>query len=361
VRGEPADEAEIVAAGKEALNQIVLQQISTGLDIINNGEQQRESFVLYLRHRLSGIGGQSQRQVPADLDSYPIFKRAQQKEATARFSVSNFLHTPKAIGEIKYLDSTLIDHECNDFASVLGVNQGRYAEAFFTAPSPGIVATLVENAHYDGMESYLAALSEALRIEYEAIVGSGFVLQLDCPDVAMERHIAFRDRPQSEFLEFVEMAVEAINKALRNVPSERVRMHVCWGNYEGPHDQDVPLADVATIVRRANVGGFVLPFANGRHAHEYRIFEKAPLKDEQILVAGVIDTLSNVVEHPEVIADRIERVATLIGDPRQVLAGTDCGFDTSAGNSRVTSDVAWAKLRALSEGARIASRRLFGG
>ena len=360
VRGEPVDEAEIVAAGKEALHQIVPQQIDAGLDIINNGEQQRESFVLYLRHRLSGIGGQSQRQVPADLDSYPSFKRAQQEEAAARFSVSNLLHTPKAIGEIKYLDPTLIDHECNDFASVLGVNQGRYAEAFFTAPSPGIVATIVENAHYDGMESYLAALSEALRIEYEAIVGYGFVLQLDCPDLAMERHIAFRDRSQSEFLEFVEMVVEAINRALKNVPSERVRMHVCWGNYEGPHDHDVPLADVAAIVRRAHVGGFVLPFANGRHAHEYRVFQNAPLEDDQVLVAGIIDTLSNVVEHPEVIADRIERVATLIGDPRQVLAGTDCGFDTSAGNSRVAPDVAWAKLRALSEGARIASGRLFG-
>ena len=161
------------------------------------------------------------------------------------------------------------------------------------------------------------------------------------------------------------MAADAINQALRNVPSERMQMHVCWGNYEGPHDQDVPFADVATIVRRANLGGFVLPcpalpFANGRHAHEYRIFKKAPLEDEQILVAGVIDTLSNVVEHLEVIADRIEKVATLIGDPRQVLADTDCGFDTPAGNSRVASDVAWAKLRALSEGASIASRRLFG-
>jgi len=184
-------------------------------------------------------------------------------------------------------------------------------------------------------------------------------LQLDCPDLAMERHMAFRDRPQSEFLEFVGMVVEAINRSLENIPKDRVRLHVCWGNYEGPHDQDVPLADVASIIRQANVGGFVLPFANGRHAHEYRVFEKAPLEDDQILVAGVIDTLTNVVEHPEVVASRIEEIARLIDDPRRVLAGTDCGFDTSAGNSRVAPEVAWSKLRTLAEGARIASERLF--
>ncbi|MDH5748894.1 MAG: hypothetical protein OEY85_06250, partial [Rhodospirillales bacterium] len=225
VRGEPVDESVIAAAGKEALRQIVPRQIDAGIDIINNGEQQRESFVLYLRHRLSGIGGQSRRNIPADLDSYPSFKRAQKEEAATRFSVSNLEHTPKAIGEINYLNPALINDECADFASALAANQGRYVEAFFTAPSPGIVATIFENEHYDGMESYLAALSKALRVEYEAIVKSGFVLQLDCPDLAMERHMAFRDRPQSEFLEFVGMVVEAINRSLENIPKDRVRLH----------------------------------------------------------------------------------------------------------------------------------------
>jgi 5-methyltetrahydropteroyltriglutamate--homocysteine methyltransferase len=359
VRGQPVDEGELEAAGREAVRRIVPQQIEAGLDVVNNGEQQRESFVLYLRRRLSGIGGSGERLVPADLDRYPAFKRAQQEQAALRFSVSNREHIPKAIGEVRYLDASLVEAECVDFAAALAEHEGRYVEPFLTAPSPGIVATIIHNEHYDSLPAYLAALSAALQVEYEAIVQHGFVLQLDCPDLAMERHIAYRHRPLSEFLEFVEMVVESINEALRNVPRNRVRLHVCWGNYEGPHDQDVPLADILPIIRRINVGGLVLPFGNARHAHEYRCFEKVPLDQDQILVAGVIDTLTNVVEHPEVIADRLERVAAVIGDPRRVLAGTDCGLETSAGNSRITEDVAWGKLAALRERARIASRRLF--
>jgi 5-methyltetrahydropteroyltriglutamate--homocysteine methyltransferase len=298
--------------------------------------------------------------VPADLDRYPAFKRAQQEQAALRFSVSNRDHLPKAIGEVRHLDPAGVGADCAGFAAVLAENRGRFVEGFVTAPSPGIVATIIHNEHYDSLEAYLAALGDALRVEYEAIVRHGFVLQLDCPDLAMERHIAYRHRPLSEFLRFVEMVAEALNAALRNVPRDRVRLHVCWGNYEGPHDEDVPLADVLPVLRRINVGGLVLPFGNARHAHEYRCFEKTPLDDDQVLVAGVIDTLTNVVEHPEVIADRLERVAAAVGDPRRVLAGTDCGLETSAGNSRVAEDVAWGKLAVLSEGARIASRRLFG-
>jgi 5-methyltetrahydropteroyltriglutamate--homocysteine methyltransferase len=359
VRGQPVDPAELEAAGREAVRGIVPRQIAAGIDVVNNGEQQRESFVLYLRRRLGGLGGAGERLVPADLDRYPAFKRAQQEQAAQRFSVSNRDYLPKAIGEVRYLDASLVDAECADFAAALAGSEGRFAEAFVTAPSPGIVATIIHNAHYDSLESYLAALGAALRIEYEAIVRHGFVLQLDCPDLAMERHIAYRHRPLSEFLGFVEMVVAAINRALLNVPRDRVRLHLCWGNYEGPHDQDVPLADILPIVRRANVGGFVLPFGNARHAHEFRCFERLPLAEDQVLVAGVIDTLTNVVEHPEVIADRLERVAAVVGDPRRVLAGADCGLETSAGNSRVAEDVVWGKLAALAEGARIASRRLF--
>ncbi|MGH6903694.1 MAG: hypothetical protein ACREIR_13245 [Geminicoccaceae bacterium] len=359
VRGEPVDAAAIEAAGRQAVGWSVRKQLETGIDVINNGEQQRESFVLYLRHRLSGLGGAGQRLVPADLDAYPAFKRAQEAQAATRLSVSNREHLPKAIGEIRYLDPGLVNGECADLAAALKESEGRYVEAFVTAASPGIVATIVNNEHYDSREAYLAALSAALRTEYEAIVEHGFVLQLDCPDLAMERHIAFRDRPLSDFLEFVELVVESINRALENVPRERVRLHVCWGNYEGPHDQDVALEDVLPIIRQANVGGFVLPFGNARHAHEYRVFKRTPLDDDQILVAGVIDTLSNVIEHPRVVADRLKRIAAAIDDPRRLLAGTDCGFDTSAGNSRVAADVAWGKLAALCEGARIASRQLF--
>ena len=245
----------------------------------------------------------------------------------------------------------------------LGPVGGRrgFVEPFLTAPSPGIVASAILNEYYDSEEAYLDALAAALQVEYEAIVGQGFLLQLDCPDLALERHVSYQDRPLSDFLGFVERVVGAINKALVNIPRDRVRMHVCWGNYEGPHDCDVDLAEIFPIVRQMKVGGFVLPFANARHAHEYHVLETMKLDDDQIIVAGVIDVLTNFIEHPEVVAERIERVAQAVGDPSRVMAGTDCGFDTSAGMGRVTEDVVWAKLAALSEGARIAPDRLFKG
>ena len=245
--------------------------------------------------------------------------------------------------------------ECEVFQSAIDAAPGAFVEAFMTAPSPGIVASAMRNEHYGSDKEYLAALAEALRIEYEAIVEHGFVLQLDCPDLALERHVSYQDRPLGDFLTFVEAVVSAINGALVNVPPERVRLHVCWGNYEGPHDCDVPLEAILPMLLQANVGALVLPFANPRHAHEHRCLEKQRIGDRQLLVAGVIDTLTNFVEHPQVVADRIERVARSVGDPGRIIAGTDCGFDTSAGMGRVAEDVVRATLR---EGARLASERL---
>jgi 5-methyltetrahydropteroyltriglutamate--homocysteine methyltransferase len=196
-------------------------------------------------------------------------------------------------------------------------------------------------------------------VEYETIVKYGFLLQLDCPDLAMERHISYQHRPLGDFLGFVDRVVTTINAALVNIPRDRVRLHACWGNYEGPHDCDVELHEIMPILRKLDVGGFVLPFANPRHAHEYAVLRDFPLDADQVIVAGVIDSVTNFVEHPKTIAERIERVAEVVGDPKRVLAGTDCGFDTSAGQRRVAEDVVWAKLAALSEGARIASQRLF--
>jgi 5-methyltetrahydropteroyltriglutamate--homocysteine methyltransferase len=357
-QGEAVDAAELEAAGREALRLSVRQQIEAGIDVGNNGEQQREGFFLYVQHRMSGFGGAWQRRPRGDVVRYPIFERMMQQQLAGRTAVSN-MHPPQAIGEVRYLDPALVNAECADFRAVLDESEAGFVEPFLTAPSPGIVAAAMENRHYDSEEAYLAALADALRVEYEAIVGHGFLLQLDCPDLALERHITYQDRPLGEFLGFVERVVTAINRALVTVPRERVRMHVCWGNYEGPHDQDVPLAEILPIIRRAQVGGFVFPFANPRHAHEYRCFAGDVLDGDQTLVAGVIDTLTNFVEHPEVVAERIERVAAAVGDPRRVLAGTDCGFDTSAGMGRVAEDVVWAKLRALADGARRASERLF--
>jgi 5-methyltetrahydropteroyltriglutamate--homocysteine methyltransferase len=358
-RGDAVDAAEIDRVGREAVRAIVEKQRVAGIDVGNNGEQQRDSFFLYLKGRLSGLGGSWERPSRADVDRYPDFKRIWIEQYASKTQVSALGGLPKAIGEVHYLDDRAINDECRYFTAVLRDNPGVFIEPFMSAPSPGILATAVRNEHYDTLAGYLAALGEALQVEYEAIASSGLLLQIDAPDLALERHITFKDQPVSKFIEFVEQVVATINQALRNVPRDRVRLHVCWGNSESPHDCDVPLEEILPALQQANVGGFVLPFANPRHAHEFRCFAKYPLKDDQILVAGVIDSLTNFVEHPELVADRIERVAAVIGDPSRVLAGTDCGFDTSAGWGRVAGDVVWAKIRSLRDGARLASDRLF--
>jgi 5-methyltetrahydropteroyltriglutamate--homocysteine methyltransferase len=358
-QGDAVDGREIERAGREAVRWIVPQQAKVGVDVGNNGEQQRESFFLYLQDRVTGFGGSWERPSRADVDRYPAFKKRWIAETTSKALVSNVGTLPTAIGEVKYKDDGAIKAECRDFRQVLDENPDVFVEPFMNAPSPGILASAIRNDYYESDLKYLEALGEALRIEYEAIVNSGFLLQVDAPDLALERHITFKDKPVSTFVGFVENVVGVINRALENVPRDRVRLHVCWGNSESPHDSDVPLRDILPAIRNANVGGFVLPFANARHAHEYRCFEKWPLDDDQILVAGVIDTLTNLVEHPEVVAERLERVAAVVGDPTRVLAGTDCGFDTSAGWGRVAEDVVWAKFASLRDGARIASDRLF--
>jgi 5-methyltetrahydropteroyltriglutamate--homocysteine methyltransferase len=357
-RGEPVD-AQLAEAGQAALEASVRQQRDAGIDVGNNGEQQREAFFLYVRTRMSGFGGSWTRPPRADVERYPAFKAALQREQSGAVMVSSRDHVPTATGEVHYLDRAAIDTECTDFQVALTKLGNPFVEPFLTAPSPGIVAAALRNDFYPSEEAYLAALGEALRVEYESIVGHGFLLQLDCPDLAMERHFSYQDKPLGDFLGFVDRVVSTINTALVNIPRDRVRLHACWGNYEGPHDCDVELHEIMPILRKLNVGGFVLPFANPRHAHEYAVLRDFPLDADQTIVAGVIDSVTNFVEHPKTIAERIERVAEAVGDPKRVLAGTDCGFDTSAGSRRVAEDVVWAKLTALSEGARIASERLF--
>jgi 5-methyltetrahydropteroyltriglutamate--homocysteine methyltransferase len=361
-RGEEVDAAEIERAGRAALQGIVPKQIEAGIDIGNNGEQQREGFFLHVRHRMTGFGGTWKRWPRADVEHYPIFKKFLEQQNVGREMVSNFA-PPKVIGEIRYTGAAEALRECADFRDVLNerasAGERGFVEAFLTAPSPGIVVAAIRNEYYDTEDAYLAAVGRALQVEYEAIVAQGFLLQLDCPDLALEHHVSFQDRPLSDFLDFVERVVATINEALRNIPRERVRMHVCWGNYEAPHDRDVPLTEILPLIARMNAGALVLPFANPRHAHEVRCLEGHAIADDQVVVAGVIDSTTNFVEHPEVIAERIERVARVLGDPARVMAGTDCGFDTSAGAGRVAEDVVWAKLAALREGARLASDRLF--
>ena len=356
-RGEPADLAEIDRLGKAATRDVVRRQIAAGIDVGNNGEQQREAFFLYVRHRMSGFGGTWNRRPMADIARYPGFRAWGDVIDSNRPQVSNRDGVPKAIGAVRYLDPAAVNGECAEFQATLA-ETGGFAEPFMTAPSPGIIATAMLNEFYDTEDAYLAALGEALRVEYEAIVAHGFLLQIDAPDLALERHVSYQDRPTSDFVDFVERVIGVINHSLRNIPREKVRLHACWGNYEAPHDGDVDLADILPAIAKANVGGWVLPFANPRHAHEYRCAADLPLDQGQVIVAGVIDPLTNFVEHPEVVADRLERVAQAVGDPRRVLAGTDCGFDTSAGRGRVAPDVVWAKLAAMAAGALIASKRL---
>jgi 5-methyltetrahydropteroyltriglutamate--homocysteine methyltransferase len=357
-RGEAVDEA-LAAAGHVAMEDVVRRQRDAGIDIGNNGEQQREAFFLYVRSRMSGFGGSWDRPTRADVDRYPLYREALAREAAGTVMVSAREAIPTAIGAVRYLDHAAVEHECSDFRATLDAMGQPFVEPFLTAPSPGIVAAALRNDFYPDETAYLNALGAALQVEYETIVDHGFLLQLDCPDLAMERHFSYQDRPLGDFLGFVDRVVTTINAALVNIPRDKVRLHVCWGNYEGPHDCDVELQEVMPILRQLQVGGFVLPFANPRHAHEYRVLKDFPLDDDQIIVAGVIDSVTNFVEHPETVAERIERVVHVVGDPTRVQAGTDCGFDTSAGMRRVAADIVWAKLAALSEGARIASGRVF--
>jgi 5-methyltetrahydropteroyltriglutamate--homocysteine methyltransferase len=358
-KGEAVDAATIAGLGRESIRKVVAKQAAAGIDLGNDGEQMKDGFFLYLKHRLTGLGGPWQRSPRADVERYPEFIRMLAEQAS-KVAVDARTLVPKAVGEVRYISDEPLREDCRFFKEALERSGHPFVDAFLTAPSPGIVATAIRNEYYDSQDAYLEALGRALRVEYETIIENGFLLQIDAPDLGLERHITYAQQPLSNFLDFVERVVATINKALVNVPRDRVRLHVCWGNYEGPHDCDVPLKDILPLLLEADVGGLVLPFANPQHAHDYACLEKTPLHDDQIIVAGVIDPLTNIVEHPEVVADRLQRVAEAMGDPRRVQAGTDCGFDTGAGSGRVAEDVVWAKLEALNNGARIASERLSG-
>src|SRR2546423_2291348 len=357
-RGEPVDAAALQTAGRVALRQIVPKQVDAGIDIGNNGEQQRDSFIFYIRDRLSGLGGSWQRRQRADVERYPIFQKESYEASLRQESVDDIRGLPKAIGAIAYPDASDVKAECTDFRETLAATGNPFVEPFLTAPSPGMVSAIVLNEHYKTEEEFLCALGSALRIEYKAIVDAGFLLQLDCPDLAREKHNTYADRPLADFIAFGNRVVDAINAAIHDIPPERVRLHVCWGNYEGPHDLDVELAKIIPFLKRAKVGGFVLPFANPRHAHEYR-YLKDLIGPDQIIVVGVIDSTTNFVEHPEVIAERLENVADTIGDPHRVMAGSGCGFEAIAGPGRGPRALAWAKFKSMAQGARLASERLF--
>ena len=351
-RGEPVDQVALDAAAHEAVAHVVSEQVSAGVDVINNGEQSRVSFSTYVTQRMSGFGGAWTRRGHRDQNEYPSLQRPR--------VVQLMRDVPTCIGPLTYDRLDLVEQECQQLRSVIDSAANDPEELFMTAASPGIVALTLANRYYDCHEDYVFALAEELRKEYETIVNHGFILQLDCPDLAMERHISYQDEPLSAFRDLVTLHIRAINHALINIPRDRVRLHVCWGNSEGPRVYDVPLADILDLLYDAEVGALVMEMANPRHAHEHRVYRDIPLPGGILLVAGVIDTKTNYVEHPRLVADRLHQaVAATGGDPTRVLAGTDCGFDTSAGSNRVEPGIVWLKLQAMREGADIASRELF--
>ena len=354
--GEDVDLAALEQAAAESTREVIRRQAECGIDIGNNGEQARESFFTYVQHRMSGFAGVSERPPMQDMVRYPSWIRLKIPGYQGGVSLTT---APQAQQAVRYVDREPLDTELEDFSAALDACGNPFEETFLTAPSPGIIAAAMQNVFYESMDDYIDALATALKVEYDAIHQNGHVLQLDCPDLAMERHTYFADQDDAAFLRFVAKVIGAMSTALADVPKERVRMHVCWGNYNGPHDVDVPLATILPALVEARVGALMLSMANPRHAHEYRLLTPDNLPDDLLVVAGVIDTTSNYVEHPEVVAERIEAVVHAIGDPTRVLVGTDCGFDTAAGFRDVAEEVCWAKLEAMAEGAALASQRCF--
>jgi 5-methyltetrahydropteroyltriglutamate--homocysteine methyltransferase len=353
-RGESIDQDALGREADSAVRHVVARQLQAGIDVVNDGEQPRVGFSTYPAKRMRGFGGQSKRPLSRDLLEHPDYaaRLARQRAGAARIA-----DAPQAIAEVAYTDLSEAVAECDLFQR--SVDAGKFAEAFMTAASPGVIATIMLDAYYGSHERYVRALAREMRKEYALIVSRGFVLQLDCPDLAMERSRFFQDAPLDKFLEAVALHVDAINEAIAGLPADRIRLHLCWGNYDGPHTHDVPLEPLLPIIYRARVGALSLPLASPRHQHELKAFRRHPLPASMLFIPGVVDSTTNVVEHPEVVADRIVAAAEVVGDRTRVLAGVDCGFGTFAGSQLVEDSVVWTKLRTLREGADLASRRLW--
>jgi 5-methyltetrahydropteroyltriglutamate--homocysteine methyltransferase len=351
-KGEIADPAGAARTITQAVQDVVRRQREAGIDVVSDGEMSKISYATYVAERLSGFDGDTPREPGQDLLDFPrLLKKLADSGATAKY------RRPRCVGPIavRNLEPLRVDID-NLRSAVSGANG---SEAFMNAASPGVVALFQPNDYYRTQDEYLEAIAEGMRPEYEAIVAAGIVLQIDAPDLGMGRHTMYKDRSLEEFLRLAARHVEVLNHALRNVPADRVRMHVCWGNYEGPHHHDVPMEQLLPVVSRAKPQAMLFEAANPRHAHEWVVFRDANLPADKILIPGVLSSTTNYIEHPLLVAERIGRFADIVGRER-VIAGTDCGFGTFAGFGPVDPDIAYLKLAAMTEGARIASRRLWG-
>jgi 5-methyltetrahydropteroyltriglutamate--homocysteine methyltransferase len=352
--GEPLDAKVMAAELDSAVHHVVQKQVEAGIDIGNDGEQQRVGFQTYVPQRMSGFGGESKRRRGREFDEFPELVETLMRRFPA---VSKQQNAPEAQAEIRYLDTSAIEGEIKRFQTIA---KDAFSETFMTAASPGIISTTMYNAYYDSHDAYLDAIAREMSKEYQAIYKAGLTLQIDAPDLAMDRTMFYRDLSDADFVKRCERHIAAINKGIEGIPADRVRLHVCWGNWEGPHIHDVSLASILPALYQANVGALSIEFANPRHAHEYAAFKQHKLPGHLLLIPGVIETTSNFVEHPEVVARRIEDAVAAVGDRERVVAGTDCGFGTFTRREWVVEPVVWLKLKAVRDGADIASGRLWG-
>jgi 5-methyltetrahydropteroyltriglutamate--homocysteine methyltransferase len=351
-QGTLADEATFDRIVGDAVRDVVARQAAAGVDVVSDGELSKISYATYIKDRVSGFAGDSPRRAPQDLEEFPAYMA----QASSSGGTPSY-QRPRCVGPLAAVNAQPLADDVRRMREAIAGQE--ISEAFMNAASPGVIALFQPNDYYPSHEAYLDAIGEAMRPEYEAIVAAGFVLQIDSPDLGLGRHTMYKDRSEAEYVKLASLHVEVLNHALRNVPADRVRMHVCWGNYEGPHHRDVAMATVLPIALAAKPQALLFESSNPRHAHEWTVFRDAKIADDKILVPGVIDSVTNFIEHPELVAERVCRFAAIVGRER-VIAGTDCGFSSFAGFGRVDPDITFAKLGALAEGAALASKRLWG-
>jgi 5-methyltetrahydropteroyltriglutamate--homocysteine methyltransferase len=348
--GVPLDEAGFDAVMTEAVADTVARQRAVGIGIPSDGEMSKISYATYIKYRLSGFDGDSPRIPPADLEEHRSYL-----ESLARSGGTATYRRPKCVGPVKVKDLAPLHDDIRRFRNAL--EQAHYPGGFMNSATPGVISLFQPNEFYPSTDDYREAVAEAMREEYEAIVAAGLILQLDSPDLGLGRHTMYKSLPEKEFLRAAETHIETLNQALRNIPADRMRIHVCWGNYEGPHTCDIALETILPLVLRARPRTLLFEAANPRHAHEWTIWQDAKLPEDYVLVPGTIDSTTNFVEHPKLVAERIFRFTNLVGRDR-VIAGTDCGFGTFAGYGPVDPEIAWEKLKSLVEGAELASASL---
>ena len=349
--GEAYDQAAFDACLTQAVDDIVQRQKALGIDVVSDGEMGKIGYSTYLKDRLTGFGGEGGRRVPQDLQDYPEYS----KLLVETRSVPVGLKRPLCQAPITVKDDQALRTDLANFRAA--VDHHSPVEGFLNAASPGVVTVFMRNDYYSSHEAYLEALAEIMRIEYEAIVAAGFILQIDAPDMAMGRHMLWNDESNASFVKIAAGQIEALNHATANIAPEQMRMHICWGNYQGPHHHDIPFAEIADVVMKARPAGLLVEGANPRHEHEWEVLNEVQVPEDKVIIPGVIDSTSNFIEHPRLVAQRIRRYADIVGRER-VIAGADCGFSTFAGFPQVYPDIAWAKFESLVEGARIASAAL---